>query len=498
MLKYLSYSDEIVLYWNKRNENILWYEIFLNGVKIGETTNTFYRIKNLLPNKLYNLTINSLSKDREIILKEQKTYKTKHKKEDIVITSSPYNAIGDSKTLNTSAIQQAIDDCDKYHRVVIPKGVFLTGALRLHSNTELYIEKGATLLGSTKKEDYLPMINSRFEGWESKSYSSLINIGYLDHDNRFTTKNIVIRGNGKIVGGGEELLFNTLDINGKDAQEKRDKLTIYQENLSSDTENKHRTRGRLINITNSENVIIDGLELSNSPSWNVHILYSKNVTTLSSKIISKGIWNGDGWNPDSSTNCTIFDTTFDTGDDSIAIKSGKNPEGNIINIPSKNINIFSCFINKGKSHGVSIGSEVSGGIENIKIWDSDFSNSFFGLHIKTTKKRGGYINNLKVLDSKISRILIREVDYNDDGESSNELTSISNLSFKNIKIEYNSGDANYKKEADSYIYINGFNLDNNKSNNIKFRNLTINNKEKLKDYNIKNCSNVSINNKKII
>ena len=120
MLKYLSYSDEIVLYWNKRNENILWYEIFLNGVKIGETTNTFYRIKNLLPNKLYNLTINSLSKDREIILKEQKTYKTKHKKEDIVITSSPYNAIGDSKTLNTSAIQQAIDDCDKYHRFVCP------------------------------------------------------------------------------------------------------------------------------------------------------------------------------------------------------------------------------------------------------------------------------------------------------------------------------------------------------------------------------------------
>ena len=214
-------------------------------------------------------------------------------------------------------------------------------------------------------------------------------------------------------------------------------------------------------------------------------------------INSVGIWNGDGWNPDSSKNCTLFDSVFNTGDDSIAINSGKNPEGNIINIPSKNIRIFSCLIEKGKSHGISIGSEISGGVDGVKIWDSDFSNSFFGLHLKTTNKRGGYIKNVKVENSKLSRVLIRKVDYNDDGESSNNLTEISNIKFNNVLLEYNSGDPNFKEEADSFIYINGFDLDKEKVHNIRFYNTRISNKQNLYEYNVKNCTNVVFNNKKI-
>ena len=272
----------------------------------------------------------------------------------------------------------------------------------------------------------------------------------------------------------------------------------YQENIENDKEKKYRLRGRLINISNASNVVIDGLELSNSPSWNVHMIYSDNVVTCGTKFISKGIWNGDGWNPDSSKNCTIFDSEFDTGDDCIAIKSGKNPEGNIINIPTENINIFSCRVKKGRSHGISIGSEVSGGIDGVNIWNSDFSNSFFGIHIKTTKKRGGYVKNVKVNNTKTSRVLIREVPYNDDGEESNSITEISNIKFNNIDIEYNSGDPNFTKEVDSYIYINGFEFDKVKVNNISFNNITINNKENIKDYNIKNCSNVMVDGKNIL
>lgn len=490
MIKYFSYNNEIVLFWDLKGKNILSYEIYLNDVKIGESTKTFFRIKNLLSNQSYNVSVNAIYKNGSSSIIFSKKCLTQKDKIDLDITKSPYNAVGDAKTLNTKSIQKAIDDCDRNHRVFIPSGVFLTGSLRLHSNTEIYIEKNGVLKGSEKREDYLPMVRSRFEGWETDCYSSLINIGFLDHLSGYTTKNIVIHGEGKILGGGENLLYDILSINGKD-------ILYYQENLSLDKECKYRKRGRLISINNAKDVIIDGLEMGYSPSWNIHMIYSKNIITCGCMINSVGIWNGDGWNPDSSKNCTLFDSVFNTGDDSIAIKSGKNPEGNIINIPSKNIRIFSCLIEKGKSHGISIGSEISGGVDGVKIWDSDFSNSFFGLHLKTTNKRGGYIKNVKVENSKLSRVLIRKVDYNDDGESSNNLTEISNIKFNNVLLEYNSGDPNFKEEADSFIYINGFDLDKEKVHNIRFYNTRISNKQNLYEYNVKNCTNVVFNNKKI-
>ena len=498
MFDYISYSDEIILFWDTSNYDTVLYEIYLDDKKIGESVDTFFRIKNLSPDNSYSVLIKEILKNGATSLVYKKTCLTKKQKKDILITASPYKAKGDGVTDNTKIIQKAIDDCNKNHRLVIPEGVFLTGALKLHSDLEILIEKGGVIKGSEKKEDYLPLIKSRFEGWECDCYSSLINIGVLDHSKGASINNVIIRGEGKIVGGGENLLFDILGLDGKNIEEKRDNLFLYQENIKNDKEKKYRLRGRLINISNASNIVIDGLELSNSPSWNVHMIYSDNVVTCGTKFISKGIWNGDGWNPDSSKNCTIFDSEFDTGDDCIAIKSGKNPEGNLINIPTENINIFSCRVKKGRSHGISIGSEVSGGIDGVNIWNSDFSNSFFGIHIKTTKKRGGYVKNVTVNNTKTSRVLIREVPYNDDGKESNSITEISNIKFNNVDIEYNSGDPNFTEEVDSYIYINGFECDKNKVNNISFNNITINNKENIKDYNIKNCFNVMVDGKNIL
>ncbi len=496
MLNYISYSNEIILYWNVC-DNAIAYDVYLNNTKVGRSTDTFFRIKNLSPNQKYDVLIKKILKDGKTIKLFNSICSTNKLKEDIFVNFPPYNAIGDGKTLNTMALQKAIDDCDENHRVIIPKGVFLTGGLKLHNNLELYIEKDGVLQGSTSKEDYLPLIKSRFEGWECDCYSSLINIGSLDHNMGTTTSNIIIHGEGKINGGGEELLYDVLGIKG-DSTTKAQKLLDYQENIDNDKEKRYRLRGRLINISNAENVVIEGLELSNSPSWNIHMVYSKDIITCGCKINSKGIWNGDGWNPDSSKNCTIFDCLFDTGDDCIAIKSGKNPEGNAINIPSQNINIFSCHVLKGRSHGIAIGSEVSGGIDGVYIWDSDFSNSFFGLHIKTTKKRGGYIRNINVNKTKTSRVIIREVGYNDDGSNSNVLTEISNLNFNDIEIEYNSGDPNFSKETDSYIFISGFEADRNKVNNINFNNIKFSRREDMKEYNIKNCSNVRVDDKRLL
>ena len=101
-----------------------------------------------------------------------------------------------------------------------------------------------------------------------------------------------------------------------------------------------RVRGRLINMSNCQNVVTSGITMQFGPAWNIHMIYSKDITTCGCKIVSKGVWNGDGWDPDSSENCVVFNTEFRTHDDAIAIKSGKNPEGNVINRPTKNVYIF--------------------------------------------------------------------------------------------------------------------------------------------------------------
>ena len=123
----------------------------------------------------------------------------------IDITKAPYNAVGDGKTLNTKAIQSAIDDCPKDGCVMIPSGTFMTGALRLHSNMELYLAKGAILQGTANPEDYLPRIWSRFEGTEMECYSSLLNLGTLDHTAGPNCENVILRGKGTITSGGKLL-----------------------------------------------------------------------------------------------------------------------------------------------------------------------------------------------------------------------------------------------------------------------------------------------------
>lgn len=193
---------------------------------------------------------------------------------------------------------------------------------------------------------------------------------------------MAIRGEGAILGGGAELARAIIDTERAALKEYLSKNEEYAKSCENSDTIPGRARGRLINISNSENVVICGLELGFGASWNVHFIYSRNVVTYRCKISSRGVWNGDGWDPDSSEDCAVFDTEFDTHDNAIAIKSGKNPEGNIIGRPTKNIRIFDC---RG-SRDIAIGSELSGGVEGVRIWDCSFVNSW-GINIKTTDKR---------------------------------------------------------------------------------------------------------------
>ena len=320
----------------------------------------------------------------------------------IDVTAAPFNCVGDGITMNTMGLQLAIDACPKGGRVYVPAGTYLTGALDLHSDMELHVDKNATILGTSDINDYLPKIWSRFEGTEMECYRSLLNLGCLDRNGEYNCCNVIITGGGTICGGGAKLakytiryererLANELSALGDKIKEYEHKDTI-----------PGRMRGRLINMSNCQHITITDVTLKNGASWNVHFIYSDDIVTSRCVFVSEGIWNGDGWDPDSSENCTIFDCRFYTGDDSVAIKSGKNPEGNIVNKPTRHVRIFDCKCAYG--HGIAIGSEMSGGIEDVKIWDCDMGDSMSGIEIKATSKRGGYVRDISVDNTIVSHI----------------------------------------------------------------------------------------------
>ena len=372
MLNSIVFEKEIIVFWDivKGYSSDCKYRVIC-GEEVRITSKTHCKVSELNADTLYTFTVELL--DENGIVKDtvgSVQLKTAQLRKRIDVTKAPYYAVGDGKTLNTKAIQHAIDDCGFGQTVYIPAGVFLCGALDLHDDMELYLENGAILQGSKNAIDYLPKRQSRFEGLDMLCYSSLLNIGEAQAFGCYTCKNVVLRGGGTVRGGGNELSTDIINIEHerlvKEDAQYYEKMKECEKNCTM----AGRYRPRLINVSNAQNVIIEGISIENGPAWNLHVLYSDKIITANCTFHSVNIPNGDGYDPDSSTNCTIFNCDFYTSDDSIAIKSGKNPDGNIVNRPCKNIKIFDCRSEMG--HGCSIGSEMSGGVEDVYIWDCDF------------------------------------------------------------------------------------------------------------------------------
>lgn len=444
MIKYVAFDTEIDLYWDKvfGLDEKLVYSIFIDGKKAGTTEKTHFESYDLSPSTEYEAVIVAEYEDGRVYERyDAVRVKTQMKKKRLDVTELPYGAIGDGRTLNTRALQKALDDCRPDEVVYLPRGVYVTGSLTVHGDTEIFLDEGAVIQGSLDFNDYLPKTLSRFEGYEFERYRALVNIGKIDNAGGYNVKNVVIRGNGKIFGGGKSLC-DAIIADEKEKLKKYlaslgDKLNEYE----CDNTIPGRARPFLIDINNAHNVVIRGLEIGFGPSWNVHMTYSDNVITSGATICSEGVWNGDGWDPDSSTNCTVYDCVFKTHDDAIAVKSGKNPEGNVINRPCKDIRIFDCH----GWNGVAIGSEMSGGIENVYVWQCEFDNSVWGIRIKTTSKRGGYVKNVYMEDVVASDLAV-EASYtcNDDGEASEELPRLENFYFKNITLTERHGRGNFR------------------------------------------------------
>lgn len=203
------YTDTaITLFWDKPAAAgaVETYTILRNDTVADTTTKTHFTLEHLLPETEYTLFVQW--RGGGIGELTVRTTPTKHW---LDVAAAPYNAVGDGKTMNTAALQKAIDDCTENECVFFPAGVYLTGALRLHSNMELYLEEGAVLQGTADPEDYLPRIPSRFEGTEMECYSSLLNLGTLDHAAGPNCENVILRGKGTIASGGKLLASRIIE-----------------------------------------------------------------------------------------------------------------------------------------------------------------------------------------------------------------------------------------------------------------------------------------------
>ncbi|MFA6745049.1 MAG: glycoside hydrolase family 28 protein [Bacteroides graminisolvens] len=301
------------------------------------------------------------------------------------------------------AINQAITACSLAGggTVVVPKGTFFTGPITLKSNVNLHVSEGATLKFSTDQSLYFPGVITRWEGIDCYNARPLI---YA-----YGETNIAITGKGTIDGqGSKEAWWPMCGAprygwkEGMVAQRNggRERLLMYGETNTPIYKRimtpEDGMRPQLINLYSCNTVLIEDVTLLNSPFWVIHPLFCESLIVRGVNIFNRGP-NGDGCDPESCKNVLIENCVFDTGDDCIAIKSGRNNDGRKWNIPSENIIVRGCKMKNGHG-GVVIGSEISGGYRNLFVENCEMDSPELDrvIRIKTSTCRGGVIENVFV------------------------------------------------------------------------------------------------------
>ena len=306
----------------------------------------------------------------------------------------------------TAAIKAAIEACSAAGggRVVIPAGEWLTGAIALKSNVNLHVSQGATLRFSTNPKDY-PLVLTRFEGVECLNYSPLI---YA-----YQQRNIAITGPGTLDGQAAPQNWwgwkngTTSDATTLQAAPRLALIDFGERNVPVAQRvmgEGHYLRPSFVEPYACENVLIEGVTILRSPMWELHPVLSRNVTIRGVKIDSHGP-NNDGCDPESCTDVLIEGCTFDTGDDCIAIKSGRNGDGRRVNVATENVIIRQCVMKDGHG-GVVLGSECTGGIRNVFVEDCtmDSPNLDRALRLKDNATRGGVLENVFMRNVTIGRV----------------------------------------------------------------------------------------------
>lgn len=353
-----------------------------------------------------------------------------------------YGAKNDSTFNSSAAFKKAIEACNQQGggRVIVPAGVYFTGPVYLKSNVNLHLEKGARIVFSTNPNDYLPLVHGRWEGVELMNYSSLI---YA-----YQEKNIAITGEGILDGkatfdnwwpwkggkGWKKGAPNQNDSGNRPALFKMNDNGVPVEDRKFG--NGFYLRPQFFQPYQCNNILVEGVTFTNSPMWNLTPCLCNNITIRKVTIEAHGP-NTDGCDPESCKNVLIQDCLFNTGDDCIAIKSGRNADGRKFNTPSENIIIQGCTMIDGHG-GVAIGSEISGGVRNVFIENCKMSspNLDVALRIKSSAERGGTTENIYMRNVEVGQVahqfVIATMNYKN--ETGNFVPAMRNIAVKNVTV----------------------------------------------------------------
>lgn len=337
---------------------------------------------------------------------------------DNKVSITDFGGVADGVSLNTQAFDKAMEALSQKGggTLVVPSGIWYTGPIVFRSNINLHLEKGALILFSGDFDLY-PLVHTVFEGLDTRRCQSPLSGRNL--------KNIAITGEGSINGSGEawrplkkskvtDSHWKKVISSGGIVKDKNywfptegslkghemSDMNVPKGNLTDAEWNEIKVflRPVMVSFIECENVLLEGVLFENSPSWNIHPLMCRNVILDNVFVRNPGYsQNGDGLDLESCVNSIVVNSTFDVGDDAICIKSGKDEDGRRRARPTENVIIDNCKVFQGHG-GFVVGSEMSGGVRNISVSNCQFLGTDVGLRFKSTRGRGGIVENIYARD----------------------------------------------------------------------------------------------------
>ena len=335
---------------------------------------------------------------------------------DLTLNILDFGAIGDGKTLCTEAFKSAIKALSKEGggRLLVPAGVWFTGPIVLKSNINLHLEVGAVIQFSGDENLY-SIVQTSFEGLDTYRCQSPLSA--------INETNIAITGEGVIDGNGQywrpvkrakvtdsqwkEVISRPGGYLSREdywvpnegyakAEAKANMNVVIADSEEEWNEFKRFLRPVMISLIRCKNILLQGVIFQNSPAWNLHPLMCENI--IIENVLARNpsyAQNGDALDLESCKNALIINSKFDAGDDGICIKSGKDLDGRRRNMACENIIVDGCTVFAGHG-GFVVGSEMSGGVKNIKVQNCQFLGTDVGLRFKSTRGRGGIVENIYI------------------------------------------------------------------------------------------------------
>jgi len=391
MVPPLAYDDSsITLVWSKPSDysNVVSYNVYQEGSLVGSTKNLFYNASELiepgLPYSFFVTAVDASGAESEPSNKIIQSAAPAMKVFDV----TKYGAVGDGKTLNTTAIQTAINACTKGGKVLIPSGTFLSGALFLKRDMTLQID--GTLQGSDNAADY-PLASTRFTYYRSgNNFMGLINAYTVTYG---SITNVRICGSGTVNGSSDTVGSITGHAN-----------TILGNNQVAASYNDDSDRADMVTIKGVDGLYIGGLTFVNPAMHTIFISYSKNITVNGISVSTYDIHNADGINVCTSDTAYIFNSTFDTGDDCINFNAGVGAGGVKENYSTKNVRVFNCIAKRGHG-GAVFGSFTAAWFQDFVVEDCIFDGTDRGLRFKTGLKQGGGAKDILCRDITMKNIV---------------------------------------------------------------------------------------------